>query len=976
MPKSELLKRIFDLEAQVHNLLTENERLRGLLGMQQEVVSVETASQSDKIEKENSIVIHSTLISKYSSPEEKIELFMSLFRGRDDVYAKRCFSKKYESAYYVPACKNEWIKGVCDKGRIKCKDCRNRDLLSLTKKTIDTHLRNQDENGVGIIGIYPLLSDETCWFLAIDFDEEQWRDDVAVFRSVCDQLSLPIAVERSRSGNGAHVWIFFDDPVLAIFARKLGNALLTKAMSVRHEIRFTSYDRMFPNQDFMPKGGFGNLIALPLQGGARKKGNSEFVDEHFESYPDQWAYLSSVKKATLSEIQNLLDILCAGNGLGELGNAAIDGQETLEPWATKKPDVKLERNDFTGHLTIIEANRLYIPKEGVSQRALNRIKRLAAFQNPLFYKTQKMRMSTYGIPRIISSMDETDEYIGIPRGCRQALINLLRSSDVKHSVKDKRNSGRQIKVDFAGTLREEQQLAANTLLDYENGILSLPTAFGKTVIGASLIASRKCNTLILVHMQTLLDQWQKSLGQFLEINESLPEPEKKRGRKKIRLLIGQIGSGKNTSSGIIDIALIQSLIHENEVEDIVKNYGMVIVDECHHASSLNFERVLGTVNARYVYGLTATPNRHDGQHPIAFMQCGPIRYRISAKEQADKRSFEHFVVPCFTKFRKPHTQNEEDWHITKVYTALSEDEERNEQIVTDVLQAVNDHRTPIILTQRKEHVVRLAVMLENRSDARVITLVGANSTKDKKKMAESLGVILPDEKLIIVATGKYIGEGFDYPRLDTLFLVSPIAWKGTLSQYAGRLHREYPGKRDVIVYDYVDIHIPVLERMYHKRLKGYAAIGYKALAGNNLPDKASMIYDIDNYVPAIVNDLAQTEKEIVISSPYIQKRQADTVLEWLGNPLSKGIDITIITRPAESYKDSERAKHNINLLRTKTTVILKSDILQHFAIIDNQLVWYGSSSLLCRGSRDDSIIRLYSKELAAELKEIAGYSTE
>ncbi|MDL2320037.1 DEAD/DEAH box helicase family protein [Alistipes sp. OttesenSCG-928-B03] len=765
----------------------------------------------------------------------------------------------------------------------------------------------------------------------------------------------------------------FEEPVAAISARKLGNTLLTKAMSVRHEIRFASYDRMFPNQDFMPKGGFGNLIALPLQGGARKEGNSEFVDEHFESYPDQWEYLSSVKKMTSSEIQNLLDTLCVGNGLGELGNAMADEEETLEPWAAKKPEIKLERDDFTDHLTVIEANRLYIPKEGISQRALNRIKRLAAFQNPLFYKTQKMRMSTYGIPRIISSLDETDKYIGIPRGCHQALSNLLESSGIKYSFEDKRNSGRQIKVDFTGTLREEQQLAANALLDYENGILALPTAFGKTVIGASLIANRKCNTLILVHLQTLLDQWQKSLGQFLEIHESLPEPEKKRGRKKIRLLIGQIGSGKNTSSGIVDIALVQSLIHENEVDDIVKNYGMIIVDECHHASSLNFERVLGAANARYVYGLTATPNRQDGQHPIVFMQCGPIRYGVSAKEQAGKRNFEHFVVPCFTKFRQSHTQNAEDWHITKIYAALSEDEVRNDQIIADVIQAVNDNRTPITLTQRTEHVMRLATMLDSCCDARVITLVGANSAKDKKKMAESLDAILPDEKLIIVATGKYIGEGFDYPRLDTLFLASPIAWKGTLAQYAGRLHREYPGKRDVIVYDYVDIHIPVLERMYHKRLKGYAAIGYKALSGSSSPDKVGMIYDADNYASVIANDLVQTRKEIIISSPYIQKKQVDTVLEWLSSALSSGVAITIITQPAESYKDSERAQYNIDLLKTKATVILKPDISQRFTIIDNQLVWYGSIGLLCRGSSEDSIMRLYSRELATELKEITGY---
>lgn len=498
------------------------------------------------------------------------------------------------------------MKGLCDRTRVKCKDCGHRDLLPLTKEVVNSHLRNQDVNGAGIVGVYPLLPDETCLFLSIDFDEEKWEKDIAAFRMVCDLLSLPVAIERSRSGNGAHAWLFFEEPVQAVSARKLGNALLTKTMSVRPEIKFSSYDRMFPNQDYMPKGGFGNLIALPLQGGVRKNGNSEFIDENFISYPDQWAYLASIRKMKSEEIESLLTELCVGNGLGELRSMKNNEDDDTKPWERRKAEIHTQE-DFPDNLTIVEANRLYIPKEGISPRALNRMKRLAAFQNPQFYKTQRMRMSTYGIPRIIYSLDETDEYVGIPRGCRDALIHLLDESDVEYAFEDKRNNGRSINVCFRGTLREEQQLAADTLLQYDNGILSVPTAFGKTVIGASLIANRKCNTLILVHLQTLLDQWEKSLGQFLEINEVLPEPEKKRGKRKVRYVIGQIGSGKNTSSGIIDIALVQSLIHENEVDDIVKDYGMVIVDECHHASSLTYEKMLSTVNAQYVYGLTATP---------------------------------------------------------------------------------------------------------------------------------------------------------------------------------------------------------------------------------------------------------------------------------------------------------------------------------------------------------------------------------
>ncbi|GHT14941.1 hypothetical protein FACS189426_22060 [Bacteroidia bacterium] len=605
MPETDLHKRIEELETENHILRTENKRLREALGLptEEEVQKQEVIT----VEKENTTPEIVSATNKYSPSDKKINLFMSLFCGRTDVYAKRCYSKNFNSSYYILACKNEWARGVCERPKVKCKNCSKRELLPLTEDIINSHLRNKDENGNGIVGIYPLLPDDSCLFLAVDFDEEEWQKDISAFRLVCKELNIPVAIERSRSGNGAHAWFFFDEPVPAISARKLGNALLTKAMSVRHEIKFTSYDRMFPNQDFMPKGGFGNLIALPLQGGARKNGNSEFIDEDFQSYPDQWAYLASIKKITIDEFKKYSEELCDGNGLGELGATETDEEDTPKPWESKKQEVKLENKDFPDKLIIVDANRLYILKKDISQRALNRIKRLAAFSNPQFYKTQKMRMSTYDIPRIIYSLDETAEYMGIPRGCKFSVIDLLENAHVNYLFDDKRNQGKAINVSFTGTLREEQQSAANVLLEYETGVLSVPTAFGKTVIGASIIAERKCNTLILVHLQTLFDQWKKSLEQFLQIDEVLPETEKKRGRKKVRSIVGQIGSGKNTASGIIDIALIQSLIHDNEIDEIVKNYGMVIVDECHHASSINYEKVLGTVNARYVYGLTATP---------------------------------------------------------------------------------------------------------------------------------------------------------------------------------------------------------------------------------------------------------------------------------------------------------------------------------------------------------------------------------
>ncbi|MDR0981937.1 MAG: DEAD/DEAH box helicase family protein [Culturomica sp.] len=919
--ESDLRKRIADLEAQNLALLHENQQLR------------------EKFQLPPKEEIKQGTFSKYNTPNEKIELFMSLFRGRNDVYAKRCYSKKYGNSYYMPACKNEWVKGICDRPRIKCKNCNHRELAPMTKEVIDSHLRNKDENGTGIAGIYPLLPDETSWFLAVDFDEEGWQKDIAAFRSVCQDLHVPVAIERSRSGNGAHAWLFFDEPLPAVVARKLGNSLLTRAMSIRHEIKFSSYDRMFPNQDFMPKGGFGNLIALPLQGGARKNGNSEFIDKNFNSYSDQWAYLASLKKISAEEVKQLLAELCEGNGLGELANKENE-DDTPKPWEKKPQEIHLMQQDFPKSLTIVEANRLYIPKKDVSQRALNRIKRLAAFANPVFYKTQRMRMSTYGIPRIIYSLDETDEYIGIPRGCRESLIKLLEDAKLEYCFEDKMNVGNTIQVRFNGTLREEQQLAVDTLLQHTNGVLSLPTAFGKTVIGASLIANRKCNTLILVHLHTLLAQWKKSLEQFLDIDEILPkEDNPKRGRKKIKSIIGQIGSGKNTASGIVDIAIVQSLIHNNEVDDRVKDYGMVIVDECHHVPSVNYEKVLAAVNARYVYGLTATTTRQDGQHPITFMQCGFVRYNVSAKEQSGKHNFEHFLIPCFTGFQKPFVQNESEWHITQIYSDLVNSEIRNRQIIADVIRAVEDKRTPIILTQRKEHVNILSTLLRQQSDAEVIGLLGANSAKEKQAAMEKLATVSTDQSLIIVATGKYVGEGFDYPRLDTLFLAMPIAWKGTLAQYTGRLHRDYSGKQSVRVYDYVDIHVPVLERMYHKRLSAYAQIGYKTTTVRNQHEKVNLIYSAQNFMPVIRQDLLQAKEEIIFSYTATSQKKVKTIQQTL-----------------------QQQQPRIN-------VIIKPNKHLQCVIIDRHIVWYSGFNLLSESS-EGNLMRLDSNDLAKELQSV------
>jgi len=447
---------------------------------------------------------------------------------------------------------------------------------------------------------------------------------------------------------------------------------------------------------------------------------------------------------------------------------------------------------------------------------------------------------------------------------------LLDGANAQYDIDDKRNTGIPIDVEFNGTLRPEQEIAANAMLHYETGILSATTAFGKTVVGSYIISQKKVNTLVLVHTSALLTQWKKSLSQFLEINEELPEQPKKRGRKKELSMIGQLGGTKNTLGDKIDIAIMQSLVSGDEVKELVRDYGLVIVDECHHVSAVSFEKILKTVNAKYVYGLTATPTRQDGQHPIIYMQCGDIRHRVDAKEQAEKSGIERFVVPRFTSFKKPVGVEDKDFGITKIYAAIAESEPRNKLIISDVLEALKKGRTPIVLTQRADHVTLLANMLE-KNCSNVIRLIGKASAKEKREVLERLQSIPKDEPFVIVATGKYVGEGFDEPRLDVLFLAAPISWKGTLQQYAGRLHRTYEGKNDVIVYDYVDVHVKMLENMYHKRVSGYSGMGYKTLSESSSSEKIGAIFDSRSFLPIFERDLQSAKYEIVICSPFLRK---------------------------------------------------------------------------------------------------------
>lgn len=957
----DLLTRYNKLLRQYEVLHKENEVLRSLLKIHG--VEYETRMKEDMNKPIYSLVSVPTITL---SIDERLRLFQSLFKGREDVFARRWFSKTTGKSGYQPVCINEWKQGICDKKKYRCVICPNRNFAPLTTQDMYRHLEGKDEYCCDVVGLYAIMQDNNCAFLCADFDDKNckygYKEDVLAYVGVCREWLIPYAIERSRSGNGAHVWIFFEAPLPASKARRLGNAILTEAMTRNGQMSFNSYDRFFPNQDYLPEGGFGNLVALPLQGQARRKENSVFVDNDFLVYKDQWAFLYNLKKIQESTIDQLLRL----HSQEELGKLSMSSES--KPWVTPLPQ-NITQEDFHAKVEIIKADKLYIPLKAVSAKVLNHLKRIAAFKNPEFYSKQALRLSTYAIPRIISCFDITNEYLAMPRGCEDATLSFLNDNTVTYTIIDKTNYGNKISVSFQGEEREEQLEAINGLLPYTNGILHATTAFGKTVTAAAIIARKKVNTLILVHSKALLKQWHDRLTEFLNIDYPQHEEKNKRGRRKVFSPIGCFDSSGNTLHGIIDIALIQSCLDEDGVKPFVQDYGLVIVDECHHVSSITFEQVLMSIKAHTIYGLTATPIRKDGHQPIIFMQCGPIRFSTDVKSQIAKQSFDRFLIPRFTSY---NSILEDRLSIATLYKYLSEDEIRNNLIVEDICKAVNTGRTPIILTNRTAHVSVLAEKLK-ATIKNVISLTGAGTTKEKRETMQRLQTIPDSEQFVIVATGKYVGEGFDYPRLDTLFLALPISWKGLLTQYAGRLHREYEGKKDVRIYDYIDIHEPICDSMYRKRLKGYAAIGYKTINTaqptlfdniNDIPSSVveNQIFNGSTFYRPYTSDLIKAKHSIVISSPKLYRTEQNPLVTLLKELAQQGIEI-LITTAAEN-------EQTVFIQSKGLSVKVKPKLSLYTTIIDKEVVWYGSINTLGYASKDDNMIKVTDIYLANELIEM------
>lgn len=743
-------------------------------------------------------------LNKSMGMSELVALYRELFYGRQDVFAVRWDNEKAGTHGYAPKCKNEWDRNICGKSmRIKgaCKKCAYKENQEITDQFIQQHFTGTGRNAL-VIGVYPLLEDETCRFLAIDFDKKNWQEEILIAKSIYEEYGIKSYIERSRSGNGGHLWIFFSEPIEARLARKLGTKVLETAINRNGSSKFDSFDRLFPNQDYMPKGGYGNLIALPLQRQAVENGNSVFVDDTFKMYSSQTAVLQNIVRYSRSEILDVLKLF-PDVVLQEVNNKELAEEDRTLPWEKKKEE-KVP-TDLPKSSDVVLYDKIYIYKNKLHPFLKKKFIGLTVFHNPEYYLALNLRKSVQDIPMWIQCFDEDSEFIMLPIGLEETFEEICASYHVKINVIDKRYQGKTIDVNFHGDLREKQVTAVEELLAVSNGILHANTAFGKTVAAIALIAERKVNTLIIVDRISLLEQWIERLAVFLNI----PKNE-----------IGVIGGGKKKPTGNIDVAVSQSLYRDNKVSDLIKGYGQIICDECHHVSAVGFEQIMKNSPAKYKYGLTATLKRKDGKERIVLMQLGPVRYKDLSKVTSE---LGHKVLVQETGISMDGSKAE--YTTNEIYDYLYVNPIRNTQILMDVRNCLDEKRYPIILTERKEHIELLGQELSPY--VKVYKLYGGLKKKEREAIMEELHSLPECEKRVIIATSKYVGEGFDYPILDTLFLTLPISWSGRVKQYAGRLHREYHEKKEVRIYDYVDSKIESAMKMYGKRSKGYRSMGYE-----------------------------------------------------------------------------------------------------------------------------------------------------
>ncbi|MCD8225428.1 MAG: DEAD/DEAH box helicase family protein [Clostridiales bacterium] len=981
------MNEIKSLKSEIERLKKENDYLKGLLA--KAGICFESETIADKVGAYDPDQ-GSRIIPKTDFSEEDANQFFKMFWGRTDVYSRRTVVKSKGTANYYPQCYKFWKSGCPKKTdkRKQCSECAAQAYIPLGVRQIIAHLKGLSKEAEDVIGVYPLLPDDTCRFIVFDFDnhkdgadkydyantDDTWKEEVNALREICTINRIDALVERSRSGKGAHLWIFFQGKIDAALARKFGSALLKKGAETVDLKSFRYYDRMLPMQDHMPKGGFGNLIALPLQGQALKNGNSAFVDEYWNAYPDQWSILLSKNKLTREFIEEKIKDWSIHGSLPAVTLDEILEKTGEQPWNKSK---EFHAEDVTDILQITMADALYVDGANLTARIRNQIRELAAFSNPVFYKNQAIGLSNFKNSRYIYLGKDVDKYIRIPRGLLDIFADRCKNAGISYEIDDKRCEGQQIEVRFCGKLKESQKKAVQTLEKYDMGILHAATAFGKTVVACNMIARKQVNTLILLQSSALMEQWEKALGTFLEIHEKPPEYQTPTGRVKVRKsVIGRLQGAQDTTTGIIDIAMVGSLCKKGKYHDRLKQYGMVILDECHHAASDTIVDVLQEVCAKYVYGVTATPARGDGLEKINYMLLGPVRYKFTAKDRAREQGIAHLVIPRFTKAVAPRFGSEK-MHPNEAYEILRNNEDRDEIIIRDVRKCVDGGRTPVVLSRYVDHSRKLYDRLQGCAD-KIFLLSGENSRKEHREMIAQMNEVRPDESMILIGTGKLVGEGFDYPRLDTLIMATPVSGKNVVEQYAGRLNRDYEGKKDVIIYDYVDSHIDMFEKMYYKRLKAYKQIGYDmySVAVNTESKEDELpgaIYDAETYYDRYQQDLRAARTEIILSSPVISGKKVDELIGLLQEKQLNGLKVIIVTWKPDMYGYGDSVywmELQERMRNAGFEMNLVEDYCTHYCIIDRELVWYGSMNFLGKEDAEDNLMRVSDRGIASELLEM------
>lgn len=742
------------------------------------------------LEEQRCLLIDSKQKEQTYSPSEKIALFLSLFACRLDVYPRFWENERDGRKGYSPVCANEWSRLVCEKPRIKCSMCMHQAFPPLDEVAVRNHL-----TGKSIIGTYAIREDHKCIFLAADFDEGEWQRDILAFRKAAEEMGIEVAMERSRSGNGGHAWIFFTEPVPAAIARKIGTLILSRSLAENPFLDMKSYDRFFPNQDKLPSGGFGNLIALPLQEVARKKSNSVFVDEDMIAYPDQWEFLAQVEKVSPTKLDQIIGSVHQEH----LENDQIE-QKTFEDKTLDQIAGKLTKSLAVGRTKAVLAAQLNIGVTNLPRPLIAALKRLAMFPNPIFFQKQAMRLPTYEVPRFIFAGELQKEQIVLPRTCVASAKSLFREAGGKLEIEDLRSQNSPITLTFHGELTMAQTIAVEAAVPHEHAVLLAPPGAGKTVMACALIAKRQVRTLVLVHRKPLLEQWQKRLRDFLNADKH---------------------------DAFIKVVMIQSFLKHPAPSTLFEGYDQVVIDECHHVPAVSFEAVMKECTCRFILGLSATPVRKDGMQKLLYLQCGPIRHRMEMDRcEGLKRNL-------YLRHISLNRETERMMPLHELWELIAHHEERNKLILADIVQAIRDHRHSTVLSDRKEHLQILQDLLRATlpdSDHNIFYLVGSLSAKARKAEMQHIEACAESgAPFTLFATSALLGEGFDLPILDTVFLTFPVSFRGRLVQYAGRIHRPMLGKTECRIYDYAEDDIPVTSSMLSKRMKVYRELGYELL---------------------------------------------------------------------------------------------------------------------------------------------------